>query len=134
MNAQANVALPHRQKRTVGVPGNVSKRRSERVGGLPPDAPQCAYCGKSFAPARRNQKFHDPSIERKLHWARKEALISLVSDLLTDLRCKARNMQMVARKCVEAAYDAVTAAVIALGYKYDQERKLWRTKREWRQA
>lgn len=89
--------------------------------------PLCAYCFQPFEPTRRDQKFGHPAVERHLNWQRKEALIRAVAELLIAMGGRARNMLNVARRCVEAAYDAIFTAMIKLGYKYDEKRKCWRT-------
>lgn len=106
---------------------HVSETRLDGWGSA--DLPLCAYCGQPFEPRRRDQKFGDPSTERHLNWERKEALILAVADVLKAIGGRARNMLTVARLCVEAAYDAVFQAMIALGYKYDERHKIWRTKK-----
>lgn len=92
---------------------------------LKPTLPLCHYCNKPFQRKRSSQKFCTPSKERKLAWVRRQALIVALAEHFTSTGCTARNMLEVARKCIEAAYEAVYAAMVALGWKYNTEAKEW---------
>lgn len=88
----------------------------------------CAYCGGEF---RRTvgsaRKFCTPGSERKLNWERKWALVGALAFQFRRWKWRANDLLAVAKRCVETAYEAVTAAMIKLGWKYDQTRKTWRT-------
>lgn len=87
--------------------------------------PRCAYCGETFRPQRKNQRYCKPSTERKLNCERKQALVGAVARQFRRYGWRARDLLVVARKCVEAAYEAVMAAMIHLGWHYDARDKVW---------
>lgn len=85
---------------------------------------KCDYCGGTFlvSPTSR-QIYCTPDSERKKAWARKEALIDAVTEMLWDRGCRARNMRRVVENCVKVEHDAMFAAVQALQYSYLESAK-----------
>lgn len=107
--------------------------RAEQISQLPAveteTLPLCAYCLKPFTPRRRNQKFCNTKTERLKHFQRREALIGLVVDILTTWTTWTCDLRAVARRMLDAAYDQVFRAVVALGYAYHEKSKLWRLRK-----
>lgn len=88
--------------------------------------PHCAYCGEAFQPRRRDQKYCHPERERKLNCERKQALAGAVARQFRRWGWKAQDLLTVARRCVAAAYESVLKAMVRLGWRYDEQDKIWR--------
>lgn len=90
-----------------------------------PNQPRCHYCGKPFTPNRSNQKFCDPDRERKLNWQRRQALIMAVSAQFRQLGLIALDMGLVAKRCIDAAYEWFLGAMQKLGWTYSSKKTEW---------
>lgn len=87
----------------------------------------CAYCGRPFQRTiGSTRKFCTPSSERKKNWERKQALAGALACQFNRWKCRAADMLMVAKRCVEAAYEAVMKAMIRLGWLFFETDKVWR--------
>ncbi len=117
-----------------GVSKGVSRRSSGVGRSLMPQQPKmaeetafCAYCQQPFQRSvGSKRKFCKPSSERKLNWERKWALAGALARQFRRWKWRANDLLAVAKRCIETAYEAVMTAMIKLGWKYDQARKVWR--------
>lgn len=87
----------------------------------------CAYCRAPFQrTVGSSRKFCTPSSERKKNWIRKQALAGALACQFRKWKWRAGDMLVVAKRCVEAAYEAVLKAMVALGWRYFEDDQVWR--------
>lgn len=103
------------------------KRRKQRPV-LAEETAFCAYCFKPFLrTVNSGRKFCSPTSERKKNWERKQALVGAVCTQFKRWGWRASgDLLIVAKRCVEAAYDALLICMIRLGWKYSEVDKVWR--------
>lgn len=95
--------------------------------------PRCAWCGDPFTPTRPNRRYCSDYHKRLACACRKAALVEAVARLLEAHGAQTATARTKAADVVETYYQPprpgtdgrVTRAMKALGYWYDERRRVW---------
>lgn len=90
------------------------------------DLAKCLWCGKPFH-GRSNKRFCTPGTERKLNFKRRQALTTAVAEHFKQRGCSVRtgSLRDVAKKCIDADYEALMKAMQKMGWKYNTKSCQW---------
>lgn len=91
--------------------------------------PRTCLCGCQetfWVTVKSRQIYKEPSHRKRALIIKKEALAQVLAEWFVSRGCRARDMLVVTRKCVDAEYDRLQEVVRRLGWRYEEAAKAWR--------